>query len=224
MAQNPRGKGSSGRDLEDVDLPPVPTHPDDPQPLIQGETGLDDSDHQGVHRRDGQRRSRAEEDAYDADHGPGLASSPQEQGGRSFRDEWTQEALPNIPKVPGWHYCWLSATNQWDPIPRRVRMGYVPVKAEEVPEYIHLSMKSGEWAGCIGINEMVLFKCPMERYQQIMMHFHHDAPLEEEASIRENAVAYQDEVGVDRKGRQIVEIEPGTQTLGRRPRRNPTFS
>ena len=46
-----------------------------------------------------------------------------------MRQEWTQDVLPTPPKVPGWHYCWLSTTNSSDPIYKRVQKGYQPVLA-----------------------------------------------------------------------------------------------
>lgn len=175
-----------------------------------------------LHRADDtQRRSHA----ADPDEGhldQGLASNPGERH-RSFRDEWTQEALPNLPNLPGWHLCWLSSTNQWDPIDRRMRMGYVPVKAEEMPDFIHLTQKSGQWEGMIGINEMLLFKIREEIYQQVMLEFHHEQPLGEERAIREKSLAVSEDL-TDSKGRSLVEMEPDMQDLGRRPRRDPTFT
>lgn len=149
-------------------------------------------------------------------------SSPMERR-RSFRDEWTQEALPRLPKLDGWHLCWLSTTNQWDPISRRIRMGYTAVKPEELPGYEHLTQKSGQWEGCVGINEMILFKIPQTLFQQIMTEFHHDQPLDEESSIKNKTEAWSEGLR-DSDGTPLVELEPDMQTLGRRPRRNPTFT
>lgn len=106
---------------------------------------------------------------------------------RMFR-EFKQEALPTPPPTPGWHYCWLSTTNQYDPIYKRTRMGYTPVKADEILDFKHLVNKSGEYEGCISVNEMLLFKLPQEVYQEIMEEYHHNMPLEEEERIRQNAL------------------------------------
>lgn len=105
---------------------------------------------------------------------------------RMFR-EFVQEALPTPPETPGWHYCWLSMTNQYDPIYKRIRMGYEPVKADDIPEFKHLRVKSGEYDGCISVNEMVLFKLPQEIYQEMMEEYHHYRPLEEESRLKANA-------------------------------------
>lgn len=67
---------------------------------------------------------------------------------KMFR-EFTQEALPTPPPIPGWHFCWLSITNQFDPIYKRTQMGYEPVKVDDLPEFKHLVNKSGEYEGCI---------------------------------------------------------------------------
>lgn len=137
---------------------------------------------------------------------------------KMFR-EFTQEALPTPTPVPGWHYCWLSTTNQYDPIYKRMRIGYEPVKADELPEFNHLRLKSGEYEGCVSVNEMVLFKLPQEIYQEMMEEYHHNMPLEEEERIRTNALPE----GRDSHGRPLGMIEgDGFQSPSRVP--TPTFS
>lgn len=106
-----------------------------------------------------------------------------EERRRMFRSEWLQEALPKPPDIPGFHLCWLSTTNQYDPIHKRLRMGYEPVKAEELPGFENYKVKSGEMAGFISCNEMVLYKMPQNIYQEIMAEMHHYAPLEEQEKI-----------------------------------------
>jgi len=49
-----------------------------------------------------------------------------------------------------------------------------------------------------------LFKIPMEQYQEIMAHFHHDAPLDEANKIRLQAEAQQ---GRDSSGRRLGQVE-----------------
>ena len=100
-----------------------------------------------------------------------------------LRNEFIQEALPSVPKVPGWHFCWLSTTNSYDPIPKRMKLGYIPVKVGEIAGFNQHDVKEGEWAGFISCNEMVMFKIEDSRYQKIMAFFHHQLPLEEEQAI-----------------------------------------
>jgi hypothetical protein len=104
--------------------------------------------------------------------------------------EGMQTALPTIKPPPGWHYCWLSTTNQYDHLARRTRMGYQPVPAAEVPGAEYLVAKDGQFEGCITCNEMVLFKIPDRLYQMIMTHNHLTAPRQEQdklsVSIKQN--------------------------------------
>ena len=81
-----------------------------------------------------------------------------EERRRMFRSEWMQEALPTPPEIPGFHLCWLSSTNQYDPIHKRLRMGYTPVKAEELPGFENYHVKAGELEGHVACNEMILYK------------------------------------------------------------------
>ena len=86
--------------------------------------------------------------------------------------------------MDGWHLCWLSTTNSYDSIDKRMRLGYVPVKADELPGYEDYRVKSGEHVGFISCNEMLLFKLPMDIYQEVMTYHHHDKPREEAEKIR----------------------------------------
>jgi hypothetical protein len=151
----------------------------------------------------GGRENRAVEDQVRAAPEDNFVSSNERR--KMWKDEWTQRALPDVPEIPGWHLCWLSTTNSYDSIDKRVRLGYVPVKAEEVQGFENNKVKAGEHAGFISCNEMLLYKIPMDVYQEVMAHFHHEAPLEEANKIRsqaENAAG-----GRDSKGRQLGSFE-----------------
>lgn len=150
------------------------------------------------------RGSRADEDDERVLEG-GLVTTNAELD-KMIRDEWTQEALPTPPRLKGFHMCWLSTTNQWDPIQRRVRFGYVPVRTSELKGFDYLKLTSGEYEGCVGINEMILFKIPEDRYQYLMHQFHHKAPLEEEEKIRARIDSMRDEMGVDKKGNPLLSV------------------
>jgi hypothetical protein len=121
-----------------------------------------------------------------------------------WKDEWTQSALPSVPEMKGWHLCWLSTTNSYDSIDKRIRLGYSPVKAEELPGMDNNKVKAGEHAGFISCNEMLLYKIPNELYQDVMAHFHHEAPLEEANKIRLQA---EQVVGRDSSGRKLGQVE-----------------
>jgi len=104
-----------------------------------------------------------------------------------FRAQLFNDALPDLPEIPGYHVCWLTTTNPRDPIHRRIQLGYEPIKAAEVPGMEFASIKTGEWQGLIGVNEMIAFKLPTSLYQRFMQEAHHDAPLREENKLAETA-------------------------------------
>jgi hypothetical protein len=105
----------------------------------------------------------------------------------AFRDKWQNSALPDIPKdaVPGMHLCWLSTTNTYDSIDKRMALGYEPVKAAELGKGFETlgKMSSGKFEGCVSCNEMVLFKLPEEIYQEVMRMMHLEDPMEHQRNI-----------------------------------------
>jgi hypothetical protein len=150
----------------------------------------------------GGRETRASHDPVRESPEDQFVSS--EERRKMWKDEWTQSALPSVPEIPGWHLCWLSTTNSYDSIDKRIRLGYVPVKAEELPGFENYRVKAGEQTGFIACNEMLLYKIPMDHYQDIMAHFHHEQPLEEAEKIRRNA---EEQVGRDSSGRRLGQVE-----------------
>jgi hypothetical protein len=113
-----------------------------------------------------------------------------------FRKSFFQSVLPDLPTIPGWHVCWLTTTNPRDSIAARTRLGYEPIQAEDIPGWEHATLRTGEWAGCVGVNEMIAFKLPMQLYEAYMREAHHVQPLYEEQKlssvidvIREEAAA-----------------------------------
>lgn len=94
-----------------------------------------------------------------------------------------QVILPNIPPIPGHHVCWLSTTNTADPIHRRMQLGYTPIKASEVPGFGYSGLKSGEFEGCVAVNEMIAFKIEHRLYQAYMKELHYHAPNREEEAV-----------------------------------------
>jgi hypothetical protein len=69
----------------------------------------------------------------------------------AFRDKWANSALPEVPNgaIPGYHFCWLSTTNTYDSIDKRVALGYEPVKASELGKGFEGlgKMSSGKFEG-----------------------------------------------------------------------------
>jgi hypothetical protein len=150
----------------------------------------------------GGRENRAEQDQVRAAPEDSFVSSNERR--KMWKDEWTQSALPAIPELKGWHFCWLSTTNSYDSIDKRIRLGYVPVKSDEFPGFENYRVKAGEHVGFIACNEMLLYKISMDLYQEVMAHFHHEAPLEEANKIRLQA---EQQVGRDSTGKRLGQVE-----------------
>lgn len=143
-----------------------------------------------------------------------------EERRKLLRRDWVQEVLPSPPPIPGFHMCWLSTTNSTDPIYKRIQHGYQPVKATEVPGFgSHYKVTEGEFEGCVQCNEMLLFKIPVQTYNDLMTIYHHDIPMEQEESIRERVEGGQQ---YDSAGRALASVEGGFSNLGRRTA-NPSF-
>jgi len=124
---------------------------------------------------------------------------------KMWSDEWTQSALPKVPDISGWHLCWLSTTNGYDSIDKRMRLGYVPVRADELPGFDNYRVKAGEDIGFIACNEMRLYKLPMELYQEVMLQMHHEAPKEEADKVQVQVEQLQG--NRDSSGRSLGSVE-----------------
>jgi hypothetical protein len=167
------------------------------------------------------RQDRASEDASRIGAEDKFPSSQERR--KMWSSEWTQEALPKLPAEAGWHFCWLSTTNSYDSIDKRMRLGYVPVKADELPGYDNFRVKAGEHVGFIACNEMLLFKLPMDVYQDVMAHMHHDLPREEEEKIRIQVKQLQG--AMDSNGKSLLGVEgDGIGSIDMQPSRTPVFS
>lgn len=156
----------------------------------------------------------------------GLLSTAEME--KIIRDEFEQVSLPNPPDMPGFHTCWLTTTSQYDSISKRARLGYTPVRLEEVPGFDPSNGQTlGGYSGFVTCNEMVLHKIPLVRYRVIMNYFHHKKPLEDEAGIVAKAKEGVGREAVDSKGRSLVHPEDGIEDLERAVQRTPevgTFS
>lgn len=143
-----------------------------------------------------------------------------------LRKTFFQSSLPDIPKIEGYHVCWLTTQNPRDPVHGRLRLGYELIRGEEIPGFEHLGMKTGDYTGVIGVNEMIAAKLPLHLYEAFMREVHFDAPLREEESIYNEAMGAGEEAArAAKRGGQMRApvIETGTQELGQ-AREPPTFS
>lgn len=129
-----------------------------------------------------------------------------------FRNTLFNDALPDLPKMPGFHLCWLTTTNPRDPIRKRLQLGYELLTPEMAPGLIDATIKTGEYAGCIAINEMLAARIPMSLYQGYMHVAHHEAPQAEQEKLNQAVDAMRDQA--ERHGGAIVEGD-GTAELRR---------
>lgn len=134
-----------------------------------------------------------------------------------FRQTFFQSALPDLPDIDGYHVCWLTTENPRDPIHGRIRLGYEPIKAVDIPGWKHASLRTGEWEGCIGVNEMVAFKLPLHLYEAYMKEAHHTQPLAEEEAL--NRAREEAEAAASQMARKPIsfELEEGQADLGEAP-------
>jgi hypothetical protein len=123
-----------------------------------------------------------------------------------FRNQLFNDALPDLPEIPGYHLCWLTTTN-----PRE------PVRPEEVPGMEYASVKTGEYAGMIAVNEMLAFKLPLSLYERFMQEAHHDAPLREEDKLAEVAEMMRSDA--ERAGSALLEGDGMQDMREHKPRR-----
>jgi hypothetical protein len=128
-----------------------------------------------------------------------------------FRLAMFQNQLPALPKMEGWHLCWLTTSNPRDSVQGRLRLGYELVKPEEVPGWEANIVAAGPYSGCIGINEMVAARLPMRLYELYMTEAHHNQPLAEEGRLKSTLDAVRDLQG---KGTKIT-LEEGMAALAR---------
>jgi hypothetical protein len=150
------------------------------------------------------RKNRTEQDGSRAAPEEGF---PLTRERRRARNEFQQTVLPSIPEIPNFHLCWLATNSQYDPIHRRFSLGYMPVRADEMPGYDMYKVKEGDQSGHIMCNEMLLCKMPMDVYQDIMLEHHHYQPMDEADKIRvdqEQLVSQR-----DRSGKAVGSIEGG---------------
>lgn len=164
------------------------------------------------------RRGREDADR-DRENKDGTTMSMEDRI-RMLQENFGKTILPDPPEIKGFHTCWLSTTSNVDPVYKRLQLGYVLVKQNEVPSMGNQATTSGEFAGCVSVNEMVLAKIPMELYQVIMRINHYEKPLESETMLRENVTGQEVK---DSEGKVLGSVE-GFDTLGRTPKRPPTFA
>jgi hypothetical protein len=132
----------------------------------------------------------------------------------AYRKGLYQSHLPDLPPIKGYHVCWLTTTNPKDSIAGRLRLGYELIKAAEIPGFEFANLKTGDYAGHVGINEMLAAKIPLNLWETYMSISHHEEPLAEEAAIVQEVLKQAEATG-GLIGK--VKLEDGTAQLGQGP-------
>lgn len=158
------------------------------------------------------RRNRGEEDRHATEN----RAITDDERLEMFRMQMYNDALPNIPEIPGYHVCWLTTSNPSDTIQQRSRLGYELIRGEDVPGLDLVTQKTGEYAGCIAVNEMVAAKLPNSLYQRFMQEAHYDAPLREEEKLAETAELMREQA--ERSGGRLLEGDGMTEMREHMPR------
>lgn len=166
-----------------------------------GERGIED------------RGANVEDDRLTADEQDALAI---------FMESLQQSVLPDLPKIPGFHVCWLTTSNLRDTIAYRERIGYSPVRRAEVHGWQVPNLKTGEVDDLIRVNEMVAYKIPMRLFERMMEELHHRRPQQEEEKLRANVERQKQ--ALEQVGSRVVEVGDGTAEIVQRPAGKPVFA
>lgn len=170
------------------------------------------------------RASREQADVERQQDGMELSQDERDQ---MLRDDAMQNQLPTPPKRAGVHWFWASLENRFTPITWYMRLGYRVVKFEELAGWADANMraKSGDHAGCISVNEMILMQCSEADYQRYMKIAHHEKPNSEQRAARGIIDTAKNSVEEDSSGRTLVtEVGKGFQEMDRQVvQRSPKF-
>lgn len=154
---------------------------------------------------------------YDPERGDHIISEDERL--KDFMAMFSQESLPMLPKISGYHTFWATTSNTRDTPAMRLRMGYEFIRPEEVPGFESLSVKVGEFAGRIMVNEMVAMKLPLSLYQRYMTHIGHTLPEQEQRKLTTAVDVIREQA--QQRGADVIE-EPAQKEL-RHHRRPPSF-
>lgn len=131
-----------------------------------------------------------------------------------FEAKFMEAVLPTLPPIPGFHTIWLSATHNQDTIAQRIRLGYTMIKPSDLPGWdLAGTLQTGEYAGGVGMKEMIAFKLPDELYQAYMTINHVKRPMQEEEKLKAN-IAQQNETARS-KGGAVLGVGDGFDQMGR---------
>lgn len=148
----------------------------------------------GRPRRDAATDPRMNRDVADRLAEDRSLSDPVRMEAYQDMDDYQMPVLPNPEPIPGFHCCWISTQNPQDTPFNRMRFGYEFVTDAEQPMLAHSKLRDGQYAGHISLNEMVLMKIPMDRYQAMMNRQHHIKPMEQRERLNAHVAAFADKL------------------------------
>lgn len=125
---------------------------------------------------------------------------------------YLQIKLPNLPAIAGYHTCWLSTNNPGDTVAWRLQLGYQLLTPAEVPGWQHGTCASPDYAGYVGVHEMIGAKIRTDLYEKLMKHMHHDEPNSMEVGIKSQLEQIQ---GDAESAGGRIDLEDGMKDLGR---------
>ena len=93
--------------------------------------------------------------------------SAETRASQTRRTPWAPPSMLAAPEPPpGYKFRWIrEATRGQDDksnMPKRIREGYEPVRAEDYPEFEAPTIESGSQKGVIGVGGLILAKVPVE--------------------------------------------------------------
>ena len=139
----------------------------------------------------------------------------------SIRDEesrpqtnWQPPALLDAPEVrPGMVQRWVATSIQGKDTPdnvyKRMREGWEPRKAETVKGQLFPTINHGQWAGCIGIEGMLLCEMPKEKHKSMKAYY-------SDKSTQQNESLAGDLDALGRKAGQPIYQERKSSVMGGR--------
>jgi hypothetical protein len=128
-----------------------------------------------------------------------------------------QSSLPNLPRIQGYHVCWVSTTHPSDTPQGREQLGYTYITRDEVPEFTYTDSKSDAFPGVVSWREMIGMKIPLSTYQLYMEELHHNEPARSEENIFNEALqAGETAAQAAKRGGKMRApvVEAGTEELG----------
>ena len=165
------------------------------------------------YRDERELREEDEEDAH-------LDDLSDDERFLSFVDSQNQTVLPDLPKMPGYHTCWLTTANARDSIPNRMRWGYELIRPEMLPGWEKSNLRTGEYGEVIMVNEMVAARISFPLYKRMMKHLHHDLPLADEEKLRARTEQAKEDAA---RAGSMIQVGDGMTDLVHRTK-DPTFA